>query len=93
MLLSTAFKIIWALWVLERLIETKRRAEAQDVDSMKWIVRVIVPLTYICSWLIWASFLKAVPGAYCPGNVKYINALWFLIPVLTNVMRAIVEVF
>jgi hypothetical protein len=93
MLLSTAFEIVWALWFLKRLVETKGRAEAQDVDSMKWIVRVMVPLTCVCSWLIWASFLKAAPGAYCPGNIMYINILWILVPVLTNVMRAIVEVF
>jgi hypothetical protein len=93
MLISTALEIVWVLWVLKRLVETKGRAEAQDVDSMKWIVRVIVPLTCICSWLIWASFLNAAPGAYCPGNIKYVNILWILIPISTNVMRAIVEAF
>ncbi|KAF2240947.1 hypothetical protein BU26DRAFT_586528 [Trematosphaeria pertusa] len=92
MLLSTAFEILWALWVLKRVVETKGKAEAQDIDSLKWIVRFMIPLTYTCSFLIWAAFLNSTEGAYCPGNVKYVDLTWGLIPAVTNLMRIFVEV-
>ncbi|OAL00352.1 hypothetical protein IQ06DRAFT_369710 [Phaeosphaeriaceae sp. SRC1lsM3a] len=88
MLLSVAFEIIWALWVMRRIVETKGKAEAQDINSLRWIVRFMVPLTFICSYLIWAAFLNSTNGAYCPGNARYIDLTWGLIPALTNLLRA-----
>jgi len=80
--------------MLKRVLETKGRAEAQDMDSLKWIVRGLVPTTCLCSWLIWAAFLNSAEGAYCPGEKANIQTLivWVLVPVLTNLMRAILDV-
>jgi len=93
MLITTAFEIVWALWTLKRTWETKGRAEAQDMDSMKWIVRALVPTTCLCSWLIWAAFLNSSSGAYCPAtkNAFVLDIVWTVVPVLTNIMRAVLE--
>lgn len=91
MLVSTAFEIIWALWILKRLAETKGHAEAQDIDSLRWIVRLMIPVTYVCSFLIWAAFLNSTQGAYCPGSPKYVDLTWALVAFLTNVMRVFAE--
>jgi len=90
MLLSTAFEIIWVLWIMRRIIETKGKAETQDINSLKWIVRFMIPLTFICSYLIWTAFLNSAKGAYCPGNAKYIDLTWGLIPALTNLLRTFI---
>jgi len=93
MLISTAFEVVWALWMLKRVLQTKGRAEAQDMDSLKWIVKWLVPINCLWSWLIWAAFLNSAEGAYCPGKKANIPTLivWVLIPVLTNLMRAILD--
>jgi hypothetical protein len=91
MLVLTGVEVIWALWVTKRTIETRMKAEAQDMDSMRWIVRVLVPLTCVCSWLIWAAFLKSTQGAYCPGNIHLVDLTWIMVPIVTNLMRTVVE--
>lgn len=93
MLVTTAFEVVWALWMIKRTLETKGRAEAQDMDSLKWIVRALVPITCLCSWLIWAAYLNSSPGAYCPGmkDAFLLNVVWTVVPVLTNMLRAVLE--
>ncbi|PSN68089.1 hypothetical protein BS50DRAFT_620490 [Corynespora cassiicola Philippines] len=91
MLLSTGFEVIFALWIVGRFIETKGKAEARDMDSLRWIARFMIPVTCACSYLIWAAFLYSAEGAYCPGNVKYIDLTWGLVPIFSNLLRIIAE--
>jgi len=91
MLVSTAFEMVWALWATWRALQTKGKAEAQDINSMRWIVRTFAPITCICSWLVWASFLMSTDGVYCPGNIKWVDVIWGVLPVLLNTMRAMID--
>jgi hypothetical protein len=91
MLISTAGEILWALWMVKRLIETKGTPEAQDMDSLKWIAGTAVPVTAICSWLIWVAFLSSTRGVYCPGNLKYVDLVWCLVPLFSNATRLLIE--
>ena len=87
MLLSTGLEMLWAVWMIKRIVELRGRPEAQDIDSLKWIARSFVPVTAICSWLIWIAFLKAAEGRYCPGNIKWVDVVWALVPILANICR------
>jgi hypothetical protein len=93
MLISTGFEAIWAVWMIWRLVEMRGRPEAQDMDSMRWIVSSFVPITAVCSWLIWVAFLKSAEGYYCPGHQKAIDAVWYIVPVLSNISRMLIETF
>lgn len=84
MMISTAFEVIWAAYLLFRFCYTKGRGEADDMDSLKWIARTFVPVTCLCSWLIWAAYLYSSSGAYCPHRQDYINAVWIVAPFLTS---------
>jgi hypothetical protein len=37
MLVLTGVEIIWALWVAKRTVETRGKAEAQGMDSMRYM--------------------------------------------------------
>ena len=91
MLLSTGVEILWALWMLKRTLESRGRAEAADVDSMKWIAAFFVPVTALCSWLVWVAFLTSAEGFYCPRNSKYVDLIWGLVPIVTNITRQLLE--
>jgi uncharacterized membrane protein len=93
MIVSTAFETLWAIWILLTTLETKDRAEAQEQDfnSMKWIARTMVPLTCLSSWMIWAGFSHSMPGVYCPGNMKFVSVVWFLVAIFTNASRVMIE--
>jgi hypothetical protein len=93
MLVSTGAEILWALWMVKRVIQQGGNAEAQDVDSLKWIAAFFVPVTAICSWLVWVAFLKASNGAYCMKNGKWVSLVWGLIPIFTNVVRLLIEAY
>lgn len=91
MLISIGCEMVWALWMLKRLIELKGKAEAPDMDSMLWIVRLAVPITATCSWLIWIAFLYAAEGAYCPGTIKWVDVTQSVGPVVANLCRMVIE--
>lgn len=91
MLVSTGFEILWALLVLWRTAQTRGKAEAKDYNNMMWIVRSFAPVTCACSWMVWYSFLSSAEGAYCPGNNKYVDAVWMGMPVVVNVVRAFID--
>jgi hypothetical protein len=91
MLLSTGLEMLWAVWMIKRIVEVRGRPEAQDMDSLKWIARSFVPVTAICSWLIWIAFLKSAEGRYCPGNIKWVDVVWALVPILANICRLAIE--
>lgn len=93
MLISVGFEMLWALWMLKRFLELKGKAEAPDMDSLLWIVRLAVPVTAICSWLIWITFLYAAEGAYCPGTIKWVDVTQSVGPVLASVCRLLMENF
>lgn len=91
MLFSSGMEMLWAIWMVKRFIEQRARPEAQDVDSMRWIARTFVPVTAICSWLIWIVFLQSTKGIYCPGNIKWVDLVWGLVPVAANSLRLFIE--
>jgi hypothetical protein len=91
MLVSTGMEMLWALWMIKRFIEQRAKPEAQDMDSMRWIARTFVPVTAICSWLIWVAFLQTTQGIYCPGNIKWVDLVWGLVPLFANLWRLLIE--
>jgi len=93
LMISTSFEVIWGLYMCWRFCYTKGRGEPDDMDSLKWIARTFVPVTYICSWLIWAAYLYSSPGAYCPVHTDYINAVWIVAPFLASATEVIVGSF
>lgn len=84
MMISSAFETLWALWMVLRFCVTGGRGEADDVDALVWIAKTFVPVTYVCSWLIWAAYLYSSPEAYCPVHQEFINAVWIVVPFLTT---------
>jgi hypothetical protein len=91
MMFATAFEILFALRIVIRIGMVGWRPEASDYDSLRWIARTAVPLTYICCWLIWALFLNKTAGAYCPANTRGIDAIWAAIIPGSDLLAAISE--
>lgn len=91
MLASTGLEMVWALWMAKRLLEQMGRAEAQDINSLVWISRLVIPATAICSWLVWAAFLESTKGIYCPGTIKWVDVLWGVVPAVANIARHVIE--
>jgi hypothetical protein len=91
MLISTGAEIVWALWMIKRGIQQKGNAEAQDIDSLKWIATFFVPVTAICSWLVWIAVLNAAADSNCVRNLKWVDLAWGHIPVFSNATRVLIE--
>lgn len=91
MLISTGFEMVWALWMLKKIAEISGMPDAQDVHSLRWIPRLCVPVTATCSWLIWVAFLRAAEGYYCAGDIKLVQIVWIIVPVLANIVMVIIQ--
>lgn len=88
---SVLAEIIAALRILRRSVRTKGKPQYHDIDTLKWTARFIIPITCICSYLIWTAFLYSTSGVYCLGSLKYVDAIWSVVPVVTNLLRLVVE--
>jgi len=93
LMISTAVEVLWGLYMCWRLCYTRGQAEPDDMDSLKWIARTFVPVTCICSWLIWAAYLYSSPEAYCPVRTDYITAVWIVAPFLASATQFVVDRF
>jgi hypothetical protein len=93
MLISTGFEILWAAYLLFRMFRMKARPEADDIDALRWIARTFVPITCLCSWLIWAAFLYSTETSYCPSNGSWIDVVWGCLPVLSNLYLLLSETY
>lgn len=93
MLVSVGLEIVWVVYIAVRVLQVGGRPEADDMDRLKWIARTVVPVTCMCSWLIWAAYLNASEGSYCPANVKYIDLVWGVVPVVSDLFNSITETY
>jgi hypothetical protein len=50
---------------------------------------VSTAFTYLGSWFLWAGFLYSAGDLYCPGPLSLIDAIWFLVPILTSLLRVL----
>ena len=93
MLVSTGFEVLWAIYMVARIFRVGGRAEADDIDSLKWIARTFIPLTCLCSWLVWSAFLYSAGRSYCPSNQKWLDVTWGLVPVASNLSQLVAELY
>lgn len=87
----TLCEIIAAGRIFRRSISTLGKAQHHDLDAMKFVARWVVPMTCVCSYLVWAAFLYSSHGIYCPGKMSYVDTIWVVLPILTNLLRIVVE--
>ncbi|WEW59755.1 hypothetical protein PRK78_005235 [Emydomyces testavorans] len=91
MMAFTAIQLVWVFYVFYMASDTIGEGEADDTDGLRWLVRFLMPVTCLCSWVIWAAFLYSAPGVYCPGNLEVLHIIWGIAPIALNFARGFVE--
>ncbi|KAH8688356.1 hypothetical protein BGZ61DRAFT_533140 [Ilyonectria robusta] len=66
--------------------ESERRWDGftSRVVEMGWVISWI---SFIASWVLWATFLQLAGEAYCPSNIGVVSVLFGCLPLVASLVR------